>query len=89
MRESQVKSERRKAQALRQSSWWKNIVQSCKCYYCNTPLDASSATMDHIVPLAQGGRSSRGNVVAACKDCNTKKHSRNAVEWLLDESFSS
>jgi 5-methylcytosine-specific restriction endonuclease McrA len=38
-------------------------------------------TMDHLVPLGRGGRSARGNVVAACKDCNTRKQSLVPVEW--------
>ncbi len=29
--------------------------------------------MDHLVPLARGGRSTKGNLVPACKECNTKK----------------
>jgi 5-methylcytosine-specific restriction endonuclease McrA len=37
--------------------------------------------MDHIVPLIRGGRSRRGNVVPACKDCNNKKKSLLPVEW--------
>jgi 5-methylcytosine-specific restriction endonuclease McrA len=37
--------------------------------------------MDHLVPLARGGRSVRGNVVPACKACNDRKQSRLPVEW--------
>jgi 5-methylcytosine-specific restriction endonuclease McrA len=37
--------------------------------------------MDHLVPLGRGGRSTRGNVVPACKACNTKKKSLVPVEW--------
>jgi 5-methylcytosine-specific restriction endonuclease McrA len=29
--------------------------------------------MDHVVPLARGGRSTKGNSVVCCKDCNNKK----------------
>jgi 5-methylcytosine-specific restriction endonuclease McrA len=29
--------------------------------------------MDHIVPLIRGGKTTRGNVVPACKECNNKK----------------
>ena len=32
--------------------------------------------MDHIVPLVRGGRSTKGNVVPACKACNTGKKYR-------------
>ena len=37
--------------------------------------------MDHLVPLGRGGTSVRGNVVGACKDCNTRKKSLLPVEW--------
>ena len=37
--------------------------------------------MDHVVPLGRGGRSVRGNVVPACKDCNARKQSLLPVEW--------
>ncbi len=37
--------------------------------------------MDHIVPLARGGRSTKDNLVPCCKDCNTKKNSMMPLEW--------
>jgi HNH endonuclease len=39
--------------------------------------------MDHVVPIAQGGLSTPGNVVPSCKSCNTLKRDMTAVEWLL------
>jgi len=36
--------------------------------------------MDHLVPLSRGGRSNKGNLVPACKDCNNRKKSRLAFE---------
>jgi 5-methylcytosine-specific restriction endonuclease McrA len=38
-------------------------------------------TADHVVPLIRGGRSVRGNLVPACKDCNSKKQSLLVWEW--------
>ena len=37
--------------------------------------------MDHLVPLGRGGRSTRGNVVPSCKDCNTQKKRLVPIEW--------
>ena len=37
--------------------------------------------MDACLGLDVGGRSVRGNVVPACKDCNTRKKSLLPVEW--------
>jgi len=39
--------------------------------------------MDHVVPVARGGRSARGNVVPACKACNTNKKHRLTWEQEL------
>ena len=73
--------EKAAAQALRKSRWWQNLVQATSCYYCQTPLDAKTVTMDHIVPISRGGRSTKGNVVPCCKNCNNKKKQLTPVEW--------
>ena len=39
--------------------------------------------MDHVVPVARGGRSTKGNVVASCKACNTRKKLLTPAERLL------
>jgi 5-methylcytosine-specific restriction endonuclease McrA len=38
-------------------------------------------TMDHIVPLVRGGKSTKGNCVPACKECNNKKKHMLPIEW--------
>jgi 5-methylcytosine-specific restriction endonuclease McrA len=37
--------------------------------------------MDHLVPLARGGKSTKGNVVPACKTCNSQKKQLLPMEW--------
>jgi 5-methylcytosine-specific restriction endonuclease McrA len=37
--------------------------------------------MDHIVPLARGGKTTKANVVPCCKACNTQKLHLLPVEW--------
>lgn len=86
--ESQIKQERERARALRRSRWWANLTAQGRCYYCQAPITRATATMDHIVPLAQGGRSIPGNVVPACKPCNIKKRDQSAVEWILNGDMS-
>lgn len=76
-----LKRERAKARELRASAWWKRRIASGVCYYCHRAVGRAGLTMDHIVPLGRGGRSTRGNVVAACKACNTRKKSLLPVEW--------
>jgi 5-methylcytosine-specific restriction endonuclease McrA len=49
--------------------------------------------MDHIVPLSRGGKSRKGNIVPACKECNNRKKYLLPIEWeeylqLLSEKTS-
>lgn len=76
-----LRRERERARDLRQSQWWKRRIEQGVCYYCRRRVGARALTMDHLVPLGRGGRSIRGNVVPACKDCNTRKKSMLPVEW--------
>ncbi len=76
-----IKRERQKARELRASQWWKRKCAKGVCEYCGRPTPAKDLTMDHIVPVARGGKSRKGNVAAACKDCNTKKRGMMPLEW--------
>jgi len=76
-----LRRERARARELRQSPWWKRRIAPGVCEYCHRAVGIKHLTMDHVVPLGRGGRSSRGNVVPACKDCNTRKRSLVPVEW--------
>jgi 5-methylcytosine-specific restriction protein A len=76
-----LKRERAKARELRASGWWKRRIADGACYYCHRAVGVKALTMDHLVPLGRGGRSVRGNVVPACKDCNDRKKSLLPVEW--------
>jgi 5-methylcytosine-specific restriction endonuclease McrA len=70
-----IRRERAKARELRQSPWWKRKRAKGICHYCGQTFPPGDLTMDHLVPLVRGGRSTKGNLVPACKDCNsTKKH---------------
>ena len=81
LQKEQIRRERYKARELRESQWWKRRLSRGVCHYCggNTPPD--ELTMDHIVPIARGGRSTKGNVVTACKNCNNKKKQMLPMEW--------
>jgi len=65
--------EKQKARELRQSHWWKLKIAQGLCHYCEQKFSANALTMDHVVPLARGGKSSKNNTVACCKECNSKK----------------
>ena len=76
-----LRRERARARELRQSQWWKRRIADGVCHYCRGRVGSRNLTMDHVVPMARGGRSTRGNLVPACKDCNSKKKSMVPVEW--------
>jgi len=76
-----MRRERRKARELRSSPWWKRRRAGGVCHYCGANVGPGALTMDHLVPLARGGRSTKGNIVPACKDCNNKKKHALPFEW--------
>jgi 5-methylcytosine-specific restriction protein A len=79
--EEELRREREKARELRRSQWWKNRVAAGVCHYCGARIRPGELTLDHIVPLVRGGKSTRGNCVPACKECNNRKKHLLPVEW--------
>lgn len=79
--EQEIKRERDKARELRKSRWWQNRIAQGLCHYCGERFDPADLSMDHVVPIIRGGKSTRGNVVPACKGCNSKKKHLLPVEW--------
>ncbi|UCG79524.1 MAG: HNH endonuclease [Nitrospirota bacterium] len=79
--EKEIKREKQKARDLRKSQWWKRKCSEGRCYYCGKEFRSKELTMDHIVPIIRGGRSTRTNVVTACKECNNKKKHSLPSEW--------
>jgi len=79
--EKHIKKEKAKARELRQKGWWKNKLAEGVCYYCEEKFPPAELTMDHVVPVARGGCSTKGNVVPACKECNSKKKYLLPIEW--------
>ena len=81
LNEKQIKREKEKARNLRRTEWWLRKIHIGICYYCQRPVGRLHLTMDHVVPLSRGGRSNKGNVVPACKECNNKKKYLLPLEW--------
>ena len=79
--EQTIKKEKEKARQLRHSAWWMRKTGKGVCYYCNREVGKSNLTMDHVVPLSRGGKSKKGNIVPACKECNNKKKYLLPIEW--------
>jgi 5-methylcytosine-specific restriction endonuclease McrA len=79
--ETEIRREKEKARKLRKSRWWQQKLRVGVCYYCGNHFEPDELTMDHIVPLARGGRSTKDNIVACCKECNNKKRTLLPIEW--------
>jgi 5-methylcytosine-specific restriction endonuclease McrA len=79
--EQDIRREKEKARHLRQSSWWMRKTQKGICHYCHGNVGMAHLTMDHVVPLSRGGKSKKGNIVPACKECNNKKKYLLPIEW--------
>lgn len=79
--EEHIKREKAKARELRDSQWWKRKRASGLCHYCGRKFRPAELTMDHLVPVARGGRSTHGNLVPACKKCNNRKKYLLPTEW--------
>ena len=47
-----------------------------RCQYCGKKTSISELTYDHVVPRAQGGRTTWTNIVTCCYECNRRKGNR-------------
>jgi len=46
------------------------------CQYCGTRKPIGELTYDHVVPRAQGGKTTWTNIATCCTDCNREKANR-------------
>lgn len=60
---------------------WKRLIarHGHACAYCGVK---SVLTMDHVIPVARGGRHAIGNILPACFPCNSSKRDDLLVYWL-------
>ncbi len=64
----------------------RNIYKRDKytCQYCGDRPGSEELSIDHVVPRARGGRSTWGNCVLACVECNKRKANRTPEEAGLE-----
>lgn len=55
------------------------------CWYCSQ----KATTIDHITPQSKGGTHDEDNLAAACLSCNSKKHNKSLLMFLLEEDCES
>lgn len=45
-----------------------------RCQYCGCEVDPKrNASLDHVVPIAEGGSNKQSNLVTSCAKCNNAK----------------
>jgi 5-methylcytosine-specific restriction endonuclease McrA len=50
------------------------------CAYCDSNLEKRDCTLDHVLPVSKGGKTSFENTVTACGGCNAKKGNDHKVK---------
>lgn len=55
------------------------ILQKGRCIGCGEKMD--KPTVDHIVPIVKGGTNWPSNIQLLCKRCNSRKHSKDPIQW--------
>lgn len=59
------------------------IKQATHCLYCGAAFSLTcKATLDHLIPIKKGGSHSAANVVVCCLTCNSRKGSRDYLDWI-------
>ena len=53
-----------------------------QCIWCNTPINISTATTDHIIPKIKGGPSWIENELASCYKCNKARGHIPALDYI-------
>ncbi len=81
--ERHIRRERAKARELRKTPYYRNLFRKGICHYCGKKFPPEELTLDHIVPVARGGRSTKGNLVVCCRSCNQEKKFLTPAELLL------
>ncbi|NBP16075.1 HNH endonuclease [bacterium] len=50
------------------------------CQYCNTSVTRATATLDHVLPISHGGKTTFENTVTACGACNSLKGNNKKIK---------
>lgn len=79
-----IRRERERAREIKKTRWWKQKIIEGICHYCGRKFQPDELTMDHVVPVARGGKSNRNNIVVSCFECNQHKGLDTAVDSILD-----
>ena len=49
------------------------LRDSFTCQYCDIAVTEATATLDHVLPVSKGGKTTWENSTTACRSCNYRK----------------
>lgn len=67
---------------------WRKIRQQIlsrdnnECQYCG----ALATTVDHVIPVSNGGTDESSNLAAACARCNYSKHDKDVETFMIERA---
>ena len=82
--DAHCRRERAKARELRRTPYFQEKLRRGICYYCHGRFPVEELTLDHLVPVVRGGKSTRGNLVVCCRSCNQAKRCLTPAEMILN-----
>lgn len=63
---------------------WVFLRDNYTCQYCGDNLTVKQCTIDHVVPVSKGGKTTWHNVVTACYPCNNSKGNNAKIRPKID-----
>lgn len=56
-------------------------MQDWVCHICEQHIAVGDESLDHVIPLAKGGKHAESNCLAAHRNCNSRKMTRLGYDW--------
>lgn len=53
-----------------------------RCVFCGLDLELNEIHLDHVIPEARGGETTRQNLQVTCRKCNTEKGALGEQEFM-------
>lgn len=63
------------------------ILAVGRCFYCGERFPPGELALEHLIPVSKGGGTTRANIVAACRSCNSRKNVKEVKEVLSQLAF--
>jgi len=61
--------------------------QKNRCAICRKSLKKTGYHLDHIIPLARGGKNVDSNIQLTCPKCNREKHDKDPIVFMREKGF--